>query len=127
MFIEDFEESEHDGISFMRMPLRSSKSNTFKDRREALILPLAGPDAENIRHWFKVIKGSRTKGKLFPNSSTKKFRDHFQIASLAFGWKRPASAHSLRIYFVVSALESGATESDIANICRWRTLDMINV
>lgn len=127
MFIEDLEEQMHEGVMFLRMPLRSSKSNTFKDRREALILPLAGPDAANIKHWFSVIKGGRTSGKLFPNTTTKKVRDHFRIAQSSFGWKRPATGHSLRIHFVVSALESGASEADIANVCRWRTLDMVNV
>ena len=127
IFIEDMEEQIHNGVTFLRMPLRSSKSNTFKDRREALILPLAGKDSETTAHWIKVIKGGRATGKLFPNSSTKKVRDHFKTAQKAFGWKRAPSGHSLRIYFVVSALENGASENDIQNICRWRTTDMINM
>jgi hypothetical protein len=127
IFIEDMEEQVHNGVTFLRMPLRSSKSNTFKDRREALILPLAGESAETTRHWIKVIKGGRASGKLFQNSTTAKVRSHFQTAQKAFGWKRAPTGHSLRIHFVVTALESGASEQDIQNICRWKSGDMINV
>jgi hypothetical protein len=125
LYIEDLEETMHEGISFLRMPLRSSKSNTFKDRREALILPFSGPDEANIRHWLRVIKGGRSEGLLFQNTSTAKVRDHFRIATKHYGWKRAPTAHSLRIFFVISALESGASETDIQNLCRWRSAEMI--
>jgi hypothetical protein len=37
LFIEDLEWREDDGFKFLRLPLRSSKGNAFKTRREALV------------------------------------------------------------------------------------------
>jgi hypothetical protein len=126
LFIEDMEWREDDGFKFLRLPLRSSKGNAFKTRREALVLPTPPESEASFQHWMKVIINGRKAGKIFRKTSSSKLRDHFKIAAKALGWSVSPSAHSLRSHFVVEALRAGASESDIVAVCRWKDEAMLN-
>jgi hypothetical protein len=126
LYIEDMEESQDKGVTFNRFPLRSSKGNAFKNRRESLILPIIDDDILDVRHWLKVIIRSRTSGLIFEGSTTSKVRSHFKTAAKALGWGIAPTAHSLRVHFVVQSLEAGASELDIINVCRWKEPTLIN-
>ena len=126
VFIEDFEWHEDGETSFLRLPLRSSKGNAFKARREALVLPTTTTTRAALQHWLKVIMKGRKKGKLFQNTNTAKLRDHFRAAGRALGWIESPSAHSLRAHYVVESLRAGASESDIVAVCRWKDDAMLN-
>lgn len=126
-YIEDLEWHTDGDMKFLRIPLRQSKGNAFKTRREALVLPLTSDTESSFQHWLKVILKGRTAGKIFLKASTAKLREHFKSAGKALNWPEVPTAHSMRAHFVVEALRAGASESDIIANCRWKDQAMINI
>jgi integrase len=126
LHIEDIEWKQDAEYTFLRLPLRVSKSNTFKTRREALVLPVPPASESPFRHWFKVIVKERKQGKMFLNTNTAKVRSHYKIAAKALNWEVSPTCHSLRAHFCVQALKAGASEADIITCCRWKDGQMLN-
>ena len=126
LYVEDMEWREDEDHKFLRLPLRTSKSNAFKTRREALVVPVPSPENSPFQHWLKVILKERKSGKLFLNTSSAKVRSHYKIAAKALEWAEAPTCHSLRSHYVVQALRAGASESDIVAVCRWKDEAMLN-
>ncbi|CBY13924.1 unnamed protein product, partial [Oikopleura dioica] len=59
LYAQDLEWRDDRGQQFLRMPLRSSKSNAFKTRREALVLPVPPSEKFPFKHWLSVILKGR--------------------------------------------------------------------
>ncbi|CAG5114013.1 Oidioi.mRNA.OKI2018_I69.chr2.g8098.t1.cds [Oikopleura dioica] len=126
LWIEDLEKSVDNGCTFIRFPLRVSKTNANKSRPESLILSVSGKEEIPILRWMTGILNGREKGLLFPGTTNAKINAHLKALYKKMNWKNPPTGHGLRGTFVVNSLDAGASKTDIVNQCRWQTFQMID-
>ncbi|CAG5101421.1 Oidioi.mRNA.OKI2018_I69.YSR.g17072.t1.cds [Oikopleura dioica] len=134
LFIEDIRWKEDSGTVFLQMPLRSSKSNSTKERREVITLPITDNSEIDIKSWILEAIASRTKGKLFSYShgkrkttmNTTKMNYFYHTVSECLGWAVCPTGHSMRVSFVVESLKNGVPDQHIINLCRWKNEFMLN-
>jgi hypothetical protein len=125
LMIEDLEEKMEEGVTFLRMPLRVSKSNTKKTRRESLILISRPTDIMLIMKRLRASIGKRTKGKVFPEMDTRKVTHHLKRAAKDLGWKELPRAHGMRLGYILNSSIGGVEDDHIVNACRWKDTAML--
>ncbi|CBY20901.1 unnamed protein product [Oikopleura dioica] len=95
IMIEDLEEKTEGSDTFLRMPIRVSKSNSKKTRRESLILISRQTDIMPIMKRLKLSIGNRKK------------------------------AHGMRLGYVLNSSIGGVEDDAIINSCRWKDGTML--
>ncbi|CBY10878.1 unnamed protein product [Oikopleura dioica] len=93
--IGDLEEVEDNGVTFLRCPLRTSKTNTRKTTRESIILTITKKEMYPILKWIKKVIGKRKKGYVFPMG------------------------------YVLNSSLNGIDDEHIVNVCRWKVNTML--
>ncbi len=65
LYIQDLRCKENEGLLFLQMPLRTSKGNPGKERREVITMPTTGNAPVDIEKWVKTQIGDRKEGRVF--------------------------------------------------------------
>jgi integrase len=125
--IEDMEWKDDEEVPFIRLPLRTSKTNVAKTERESITIPILADAMFPVKKWMEKSIGKRKTGKITGGITTRRINDTLAKAARDLGWKKKPSGHSFRISFVINAVKSGCSEQDIVTVCRWKTPTMINV
>ena len=125
--IEDMEWKDDEEVPFIRLPLRTSKTNVAKTERESITIPILADAMFPVKKWMEKAIGKRKTGKITGGITTRRINDTLVRAARDLGWKKKPSGHSFRISFVINAVKSGCAEQDIVTVCRWKTPTMINV
>lgn len=112
---------------FLNMPLRSSKSNRNKERRENIILPITKRSPWPILNNLLTLLGDRKTGRIFPSLNTDKVNYHYRSAAKTLNWPIKPTGHSMRISFVINSIIAGAPDSCIIACCRWQTPGMLEL
>ncbi len=123
--IEDLEEIEDNGVTFLRCPLRTSKTNTRKTSRESIILTITKKEMYPILKWIKKVIGIRKKGFVFPNMDTRKVHYHLKVAAKVLKWPTAPRPHGCRMGFVLNSSVNGVEDEHIVNVCRWKDNQML--
>lgn len=125
--IEDIKKREDQSVVFIKMPLRRSKTNKYKERREAITLPVTKHGLKPIIDWLNLLTADKTTGKLFPGVDTDKVNYHYRKTAAKLDWSINPTGHSMRVSFVVNAVIAGVPDAHIVACCRWSTDAMLNV
>lgn len=125
--IEDIKIRENSSNFLIKMPLRQSKSNKYKERREAITLPITKNGLKPILAWISFLVGDRTSGRLFNNLDTNKVNYHYKRTAPKQDWRIHPTGHSMRVSYVVNAIIAGVPDEHIISCCRWASPAMLEV
>ena len=125
--IEDIQKRQDSTNIFIKMPLRTSKTNKYKERREAITLPITQNGLKPILEWIDFLVGNRTSGLLFNNLNTSKVVYHYIRTAKKLDWKIHPTGHSMRVSYVINAVIAGVPDEHIVACCRWATPAMLEV
>jgi hypothetical protein len=128
LFIQDLEFEQKEEVLFISMPLRVSKTNIAKERRERLTLSIFPTTPIPLLSWLRsthVMNGRKT-GKLF-STTTSSCNYHYRRVALKLEWPIAPSGHSFRVSYILEAIKGGASDEQIIENCRWRSGEMLSV
>ncbi|CAG5101545.1 Oidioi.mRNA.OKI2018_I69.YSR.g17195.t1.cds [Oikopleura dioica] len=131
--IEDMTFTQKEEALYIIMPLRTSKSNASKRRRESLSLPVLPTFPVNIKLWLAKLIDGRKQGKLFAAPSLKRglttstVNYYYRKAAAQLDWEECPSGHSMRVSYVIAACEAGVEDSLIISVCRWKSPEMLEI
>jgi len=110
------------------MPLRVSKTNIAKEKRERLTLTVFPTTPIPIMSWLQstAIINGKEKGRMF-NINTRSCNYHYGVAAHKLGWEVAPSGHSFRVSYVCEAIKAGASDEMIIENCRWSSGAMLSV
>lgn len=128
LFAEDLEYEQKEEVLFISMPLRVSKTNVAKERRERLTLSIFPTTPIPILSWLKSkhILNGKKKGKIF-SVTTSNCNYHYRRVALLLKWPIAPSGHSFRVSYILEAIKGGATDEQIIENCRWKSGEMLSV
>ena len=135
LFIQDLRWKERGPVTFLQMPLRTSKSNASKERREVVTMPITPQAPVPIKDWILEQIGTRTHGNVFKYLSvkgpavmdTKKMNYYYSSQAEELNWEIYPTGHSMRVSFVIESVMNGVPSEHIQNCCRWQSEQMVQL
>ncbi|CAG5101433.1 Oidioi.mRNA.OKI2018_I69.YSR.g17084.t1.cds [Oikopleura dioica] len=131
--IEDLIFKQKKEALYIIMPLRTSKTNASKRKRESLSLPILPDFPINIKQWIEKLIDGRESGKLFAAPELKRglvtatINYYYRKTAALLNWENAPSGHSMRCSYVIAACEAGVDDSLIISVCRWKSAEMLEV
>lgn len=125
--IKDMIYTQKEEALYIVMPLRATKTNASKRKRESLSLPVLPDFPVNVRSWIDKLVNGRESGKLFDARSLKRglvtatVNYYYRKTAAALYWENAPSGHSMRCSYVIAACEAGVEDSLIISVCRWKS------
>ncbi|CBY07380.1 unnamed protein product [Oikopleura dioica] len=110
--IEDLERTNEEGVTFLRMPLRVSKTNTRKTARESIVLAITHSEMFPILNWIDKAIGTRKEGYVINSSkSGAKEEDIVNVCR----WKDATMLRYYRNHFLETTKHGSAYKIAIEN------------